>query len=348
MKTSEKVVAFNIWVASRAVSRVCFLIGLLSCASASADVRRITADPLNNAIRIVISGQITQQDLAFFSSHSKEFEFEPLKVFLNSSGGDVDAAMKVGRIIRSADGETRIRLKGRCYSGCALIFIAGVKRENFGELGLHRPYFASAPLSRQQIEKQLPVMRSAVKGYVEEMGVTDGFFERMFNKDPSGIDILRGPDESEKIVPETDPTYDEIETSRKAQQYGLTTSEYRKRDLLANSCYTYDRSGVMKINLATYLCVNSSRWGLSVTDFQSRSAKAEARCIFPDAEKKRIDETIPKRDRYSDPIYLQYITCRLNTMRALPSWDETTPSPPQGSPPKRLPSWDETKPAASK
>jgi hypothetical protein len=328
--------AFKFWgilVASRAASRVCFLIGLLSCTSAFAEAYRLTSSPIDEfEPRIVIRGQITQQDFAFFSSQVNEFKSKPLRVFLDSPGGDVDAAMKIGRIIRSADGETRIPLNRRCSSSCALIFISGVKRFNFGELGLHRPYFASAPLSNAQIEKQMPIMRSAVKEYVEEMGITGGFFERMFNTPPSEIDILRG-DDSEKIVPEMDPTYEEIETSRQARWYGLTTSEYRKRDSLRESCYILDSSGLIT-GLKYPECLESTLWGLSPATYRSRKAKADTRCgvSLSDTEKQLVEAT-PRKDRYSHPIYLQYLTCRVNVMRALPSWDETQPlaSPPQAS-----------------
>jgi hypothetical protein len=59
-------------------------------------------------------------------------------------------------------------------------------------------------------------LRTVVKKYVEEMGITDTFFERMFNTDPSAIDIYRG-EMSEKIVPVTDPVYDEIRTAERPE-----------------------------------------------------------------------------------------------------------------------------------
>src|SRR6516165_8216836 len=98
--------AFNIGellLASRAAGRVCLLIGLFSCTSASAEVLRWSDSQI-----FTLRGQITQQDLAYFSSHSKELELKGVWVKLNSSGGDVDVAMKIGRIIRSAWGTTQI------------------------------------------------------------------------------------------------------------------------------------------------------------------------------------------------------------------------------------------------
>ena len=189
-------------MAKKAASLLVFLIGVVFWTSASADAYLSSNSPLR--ISIEITGDITKRDLAFFRSQSKDFKFKQLRVWLNSPGGDVMAAMEIGRIIRSVDGVTDIPLNKRCYSSCALIFIAGVKRFNYGELGLHRPYFASASLSREQIEKQAPIMRDAVKTYVEEMGITDSFFERMYNTDRSNIEVLRG-DQSQKIVPFRDP-----------------------------------------------------------------------------------------------------------------------------------------------
>jgi hypothetical protein len=134
-----------------------FLIEVLFCASASAGAYLVNTGR-SDRLEIEISGEITQQDFAFVSSRSKEFEFKRrLSVYLNSPGGDVGVAMKIGRIIRSVDGETLIVAKARCYSSCALIFIAGVERFNIGELGLHRPYFAAAPLTGSRSRSRCPL-----------------------------------------------------------------------------------------------------------------------------------------------------------------------------------------------
>jgi hypothetical protein len=251
---------------------------------------------------IEITGDITQRDIAVFGSHSKDFEFKPLTVSLNSRGGDVAAAMEIGRIIRSVDGWTDIPLDKRCYSSCALIFISGVYRRNYGELGLHRPYFASAPLSREQIEKQMPLMQAAVRKYVEEMGITDSFFERMYNTDPSNIEILRG-DQSQKIVPLRDPVYDETITANGAQWYGLTTSEYRKRVLMASS----------SCPVVEWLCRESMMWGISPEDYLSRLGNVQASCGYSESELQLISAT-RLRDLDSLPFVAKHIACGVNIM----------------------------------
>jgi ATP-dependent protease ClpP protease subunit len=130
---------------------------------------------------LFISGTITEADAKAFAALSPELErFTPL-VKLDSNGGDVDAAMNIGRLLRKYEGSTWIAkeesagFNANCYSSCALIFIAGVHRaivSDGGQLGLHRPYLASAPQSRQAVEKQAQLMLSQVRQYIAEMGMT--------------------------------------------------------------------------------------------------------------------------------------------------------------------------------
>jgi hypothetical protein len=132
-------------------------------------------------IELSISGTITDDDAETFAGLSRELEYKNAFIDLNSEGGNVFAAMKIGKLIRKYDASTIVEGSARCFTSCALIFIAGVQRHNIGELGLHRPYFAAAPQSRETIEKQVPLMLSMVKGYIAEIGVTDDFYYQMVN-----------------------------------------------------------------------------------------------------------------------------------------------------------------------
>jgi hypothetical protein len=113
-----------------------------------------------------------------------------------------------------------LRRKRNCYSSCALIYIAGVSRFNDGVIGLHRPYFAAAPQSRQSIERETPLMLQKIKEYVQSMGVTDLFYQEMVNTEPANIRLYRG-DEIQKLVPTHDPSHEEIETAYDARKYGV-------------------------------------------------------------------------------------------------------------------------------
>jgi ATP-dependent protease ClpP protease subunit len=132
----------------RKVSIIAMLF-LAATLTAKADIK--LNDDIGNAY---ITNTITERDAKEFQEFLKRLNYVFDSVSLNSTGGSVSAAMQIGRLVRKYNGETNI--SGKCYSSCALIFIAGVRRKSLGELGLHRPYFAAAPQSRETLETQAP------------------------------------------------------------------------------------------------------------------------------------------------------------------------------------------------
>jgi hypothetical protein len=130
----------------------------------------------NYSASLYIAGKISKSDADYIVQH--ENERGSVWVYLDSPGGEVDAALKIGQIIRNNEWPVTVPLQSKCFSSCALIYIAGVTRSNLGVIGLHRPYFSSAPLSRQAIEREVPLMLQKIKDYVHSMGVTDLFLSR--------------------------------------------------------------------------------------------------------------------------------------------------------------------------
>jgi hypothetical protein len=105
--------------------------------------------PDNWLPRIVIDGPIsTGDDKRFFSvlneAKGRSTDWERYRtVLLNSEGGDVAAAMSIGRMVREAQIVTAIHERSVCASACILILSGGVWRyaRDDTRLGLHRPYF---------------------------------------------------------------------------------------------------------------------------------------------------------------------------------------------------------------
>ena len=156
----------------------------------NADVR-IENDGSNFKIRIF--NTISKADANSMAKRAGDFDYGLMSVMLSSSlGGDANAAMKIGEIVRRHNGSVLVTEDAKCYSSCALIYIAGVSRFNLGVIGLHRPYFAGAPSSRQEIERQVPLMLQQLKSYVQQMGLTDNFYQEMVNTDPSNMALYRG------------------------------------------------------------------------------------------------------------------------------------------------------------
>ena len=252
------------------------------------------------AIEVWITGTIAEADAKKLDTFSQQLEHDVLRVYLNSQGGEISAAMKIGRLIRQNEGVTAIPLPARCYSSCVLIFISGVKRINFGEIGLHRPFFASAPQERQVLEKQVPLMLSLVKSYVGEMGITDNLYQQMVNTEPSQM-VKYGWSDYKTLIPESDPVYEEIEISYEARQYGITTAEMRHRIQDTERCYNPN-------DMSRWLACNEAiRWGLSERVYEQRSQRT-MQCALRDDESKVVDG-IPKRIRRDHPIWIRMESC---------------------------------------
>jgi hypothetical protein len=162
---------------SALVFAVAFLFYSLLIFGARADLK-VVERMADNRLTLFISGTITQSDAAALQALSEELDRASFTVQLDSRGGDVSAATKIGRLIRKYEGVTFITspdLNAKCYSSCALIFIGGVLRlmDPTSELGLHRPYLAASPQRRQEVEKEVPLMFSEVRQFIVEMDITD-------------------------------------------------------------------------------------------------------------------------------------------------------------------------------
>lgn len=282
---------------------VIFLLFLATTLAAQAEVSIMRS--AESFVELSIFGTITERDAKTFGDMSRELEYKIAFIELNSEGGDVSSAMQIGRLIRKYDGTTTVKENGKCYSSCALIFIAGVQRMNFGQIGLHRPYLAAAPQSREAIEKQVPLMLSVVRDYIIEMGITDSFYQQIVNTEPSRVAIYKGKD-VERIVPVRDPTYEEIEVSYEARRHGVTTSEIRQRLQDMYSCTSPD-------------CIGPVVWGLSERVYVERQKKVKTECWFQEhkMESDKDVETlfaIPRKARRDHPITIRRETCERNIM----------------------------------
>ena len=274
---------------------------LLASSDSHADVRLAKKPIVGRTIYIV--NTISKADANAIAQHVSDFEREGMTVLLDSNGGDANSAMQIGQVVRMNDGLVIVPQGAKCYSSCALIYVAGVTRINLGVIGLHRPYFAAAPQSREEIERHVPLMLRQLKAYVQKMGLTDNFYQEMVNTEPSNLKLYRG-EEILRLVPVTDPTYDEVETSYEARNHGISTSEYRRREQEAKNCY--------QRYLDNPYCKSAILWGLSEGVTREREKRANEKC--KDKIQLGLWKTMKRRVRLGHPTWLQYLDCRRNVM----------------------------------
>jgi hypothetical protein len=261
-------------------------------------------DRTESSLFVDISGTITNLDPKAFENAIQDLENRRLYVRLDSVGGDVFAAIHIGRLIRKHDGVTIISVPSKCYSGCALLFIAGVIRHNLGELGLHRPYQITVLQNRQTNEKQLPRMLALMRQYVEEMGVTENFYDQMVNTEHSKTAIYR-IDDYANLVPEMDPVFREAQVAYDARRYGMTTAQMRQKERDAEGCLVRAATEVV-------VCREAIRWGLSEPVYRERSKKTGA-CELGHDDRRVLQALPPGRQR-DHALVLRHEACQQKIM----------------------------------
>jgi hypothetical protein len=267
--------------------------------------------------KINIFGTIIKADAKQIAQREADFNHEPfpVTVHLNSTGGDIDAAMEIGRIIRRNNGSASVDDGAKCYSSCALIYIAAVSRgvSFTGVVGLHRPYFGASPQSRQTLERETPLMYQSVKDYVHEMGVQDGFYQVMINTEPSKMKVyghpLVGRTDIQSIVPTSDPTHDEIETSYDARKRGISTMEMRSRKAEAE-----DHCSNQSVE-RFFECKAAVEWGLSERVYKERFAQRQ-KCFADEDQEEKILSQVKTNERSDHPIMLKREACIRDIMLA--------------------------------
>lgn len=161
---------------------------------------------------------------------------------LDSRGGSISAAMKIGRLIRKKQLSVEVARGASCLSSCALLYTSGVNRQNLGEIGLHRPYLVGEPHTGRRIARGLPKMFADVRAFIAEMGVTVEVADIMFRTPPDTMRVFVG-DEIRALVPDADPVFDEIRVAREARARGLPTDGFRVLEARARrECRSADSS----------------------------------------------------------------------------------------------------------
>jgi ATP-dependent protease ClpP protease subunit len=178
-----------------------------------------------------------------------------LAIQLSSTGGDVEEAMKLGKIIRQHEIRIIVPVTAKCFSACVLVIAGGVERATLGQVGVHRPYFVTldSRASPSEVKTQRDAMNSKIRAYLNAMDVSANLLEMMLSVPPDAIKVLTEDELQQFRLSITDAAFDERQVAKQAYRYGLNSSEYRKRSAVANQqCPMSNASG--KLNPGWDVC----------------------------------------------------------------------------------------------
>ncbi len=191
-------------------------------------------------VRVFVSGNITRADklgaevMADMIATGRQ-KLSGNTVWFSSDGGDIDAAMDMGRLLRRLGVFAVIDKNDQCMSACVFAFMGGERRSVGGRLGIHRPFF---PHTQDLPDRQARVrhMQKILKDYVEEMDFPSSLYEAVMLVPPESVRILAAAELKNYFLDGISPSSEDLADAATARHLNLSMAEYLKRKANAPAC----------------------------------------------------------------------------------------------------------------
>ena len=191
-------------------------------------------------VRVFVSGNIVREDK--FGAEvmvdliaTGRHKLTGNTVWFSSDGGDIDAAMDIGRLLRRHGIYAVIDRKDQCMSACVFAFMGGERRSVAGRLGIHRPFF---PHTQDLPDRQVRFryMQKILKDYVEEMDFPYSLYEAVMLVPPESVKILAAAELKSLFLDGISPSSEDLADAATARHLNLSMAEYLKRKANAPAC----------------------------------------------------------------------------------------------------------------
>ncbi|MBV9780128.1 MAG: hypothetical protein JOY62_09165 [Acidobacteriaceae bacterium] len=184
---------------------------------------------------ILIHSQIKKGDFASFLKAADRLKqilsnpldpVPPIRVELDTPGGDVMEAVKIGRVIHERFMTTVVRPERECDSACVFVLIAGAIKlpTDLAHVGLHRPRFDAeyfARLTPDQARVKYNSLIEYLKDYfVKEMGGSEEAFRLMLSTPSDSLRLLSAAEMDRLGLRGEDPAWDELINAKMIERYG--------------------------------------------------------------------------------------------------------------------------------
>lgn len=215
------------------------LLCLLVCAPvAYGDVVVFQDD--KDSLSLEIRGRITKSDLSAVIERSKLLGRRSVFSFnLNSRGGDLATALKIGEFIRRSNALVMVPQNSECLSSCVFLLAAGVRRivDEDAKVGIHRPFSIEDDVSTEAGQKtQYKRIEPQIKDYLKRMNIPTELYDEMFRIPPSSIRILTQGELMHFGLSADDPYFAEALATSLSKREGITKEEYYHREARMNAC----------------------------------------------------------------------------------------------------------------
>ncbi|MBB5865245.1 hypothetical protein [Xanthomonas sp. 3058] len=140
---------------------------------------------------------------------------------LDSSGGQVEAAIRAGDVIGESNWTIWVREGSICHSACVFVLAAGDNRLVAGKVGIHRMMrISSKATSRAELNRELREVYGNVKDYLERNGVAVAVADLMMTVPNRSLRLLTVEELREYGLDGTNAVQDDLERIRQMRKCG--------------------------------------------------------------------------------------------------------------------------------
>lgn len=219
---------------------------------------------------IEIHGPITAADPQAFLAQLPKWRGA---IGLNSPGGDLQAAMELGRMLRKHERDAIVDVDDVCASACVLILAGAPFRMVLGKVGIHRPYLPNDTVTDpMQQKRRYHALEKEIKAYLEEMNINPSLYDDMIRISPGSVRYLSKADLERYGLSGSDPYIDEASLTTSANMLRITKEELLKRRARKRSeCKSKDPEQYGK-------CAVAIEYGISIAEYEKRESRAQIDC----------------------------------------------------------------------
>ncbi|MCU1716858.1 hypothetical protein [Pseudomonas sp. 5P_3.1_Bac2] len=168
---------------------LCAALGCISPAMAKVEVEAGTHQKLGKILLAKVSETIAPGDyeslLVGIRNHPGNYAKKI--VMLDSIGGSVSEAIKLGRLLRETGFDSLVPSTGICQGSCVYLLAAGKSKIVRGYVGVHRPYYPGS--DSVHYASRLSSNPSPAT-YFKQMNVAPGLLELINSTDPARMRVL--------------------------------------------------------------------------------------------------------------------------------------------------------------
>lgn len=193
----------------------------------------LAASPPGEEVHVYFSGPIVPADLAAAKAMTEMLRSGRQRVAGNlvwfaSDGGDIDAAMELGRLLRRHGLLTMVGKFDQCLSACVFAFMGGERRVVAGRLGIHRPFF---PFTLDTPDRQVRFrnLQRVLKDYIDELDFPPSLYEAVMAVPPEVVHYLSIAELKRYFLDGISPSSEDLADAAAARRLQLTMAEYLAR-----------------------------------------------------------------------------------------------------------------------